>query len=324
MIVTLTLNPSIDATLALAEPLERGSVHRLDSATRVAGGKGINVSNAIHRAQSQTLAIFPSSIDDLFISLLKETQIPYRSFPINEAIRTNTTVTEPDGKTTKLNGPGPRLTPEEIDGLVELTLAEAQQAQWIILAGSLPPGCPEDLYSHVIRKLRSQQPDLKIAVDTSDAAMVALGQNLSDACPDLIKPNGLELAQLSGNHGESFEEAAARREFSGILAAAQELQQRGIPEILVTLGASGAVLVTQDGAWHASPPPITVVSTVGAGDCSLAGYVLSRSRGADYPQCLKNAVAYGSAATALPGTTIPSPELIHPEAVQLTHLKTHP
>jgi len=84
---------------------------------------------------------------------------------------------------------------------------------------------------------------------------------------------------------------------------------------MATLGGAGAVLVTKDGAWHASPPPITLRSTVGAGDSSVAGYVLAHTRGADAADRLRTAVAYGSAAASLAGTTLPHPEQLNTAAV---------
>ena len=85
------------------------------------------------------------------------------------------------------------------------------------------------------------------------------------------------------------------------------LVDRGVDAVLATLGGAGAVLVTAEGAWHATPPPTTVVSTVGAGDSSLFGYLLGDLRGAGPADRLRLAVAYGSAAAGLPGTTIPTP-----------------
>ena len=93
--------------------------------------------------------------------------------------------------------------------------------------------------------------------------------------------------------------------------------------MLVTLGGAGAVLVTADGAWHATPPPTTVVSTVGAGDSSLFGYLLGDVRGGSPTERLALAVAYGSAAAGLPGTTIPQPDQTHPELVMVRR-STHP
>ena len=90
--------------------------------------------------------------------------------------------------------------------------------------------------------------------------------------------------------------------------------------MLATLGGNGAVLVTAEGAWHATPPPTTVVSTVGAGDSSLFGYLLGDIRGLTAPDRLALAVAYGSAAAGLPGTTIPQPAQLRTELVGVTAL----
>jgi 1-phosphofructokinase len=89
--------------------------------------------------------------------------------------------------------------------------------------------------------------------------------------------------------------------------AAATLSGRSAGAVLATLGAAGAVLVDGTGAWHATPPPTTVVSTVGAGDASLFGYLLADLRGAPAPERLATAVAYGAAAAGLPGTTPPAP-----------------
>ena len=93
-----------------------------------------------------------------------------------------------------------------------------------------------------------------------------------------------------------------------MVEAARVVVKRGIPEVLVTLGGAGAALVTTDEAWVATPPPISVKSTVGAGDSSLSGYILARRNGASFADALRQAVAYGSAAASLPGTQLPSPE----------------
>jgi 1-phosphofructokinase len=94
--------------------------------------------------------------------------------------------------------------------------------------------------------------------------------------------------------------------------------------VLATLGPAGAVLATAEGAWYAASPPITPRSTVGAGDSALAGYLLADLDGADPARRLAYAVAYGSAATALPGTALPSPHHTDPNAVQVTALSPTP
>jgi len=87
---------------------------------------------------------------------------------------------------------------------------------------------------------------------------------------------------------------------------------------MATLGGAGAVLVTTDGAWYATPPPITLRSTVGAGDSSVAGYVLAHTRDLSAPDRLRLAVAYGSAAASLAGTALPRPEQLNTTAVMVT------
>ncbi|MCZ9308496.1 1-phosphofructokinase family hexose kinase [Corynebacterium uberis] len=317
MILTFTPNPSVDATLSLDQPLAPGQVHRLRSVTRVAGGKGINVSHATALAGHPTVAVFPAADHDPFLALAEEAMIPTHPVTMDGVIRMNTTVTEPDGTTTKLNGPGPHVS-AELQATLERTLidvATRTDAQWIVLAGSLPPGPDAQWYAHLVAQLRAQCPALRIAVDTSDAPMIELGRHFEHAAPHLIKPNGLELGQLVGADGQGLEDAAAAGDFQPVVAAARTAVERGVETVLVTLGGAGAVLVTAEGAWKATPPPIEVVSTVGAGDSSLTGYLLAQIAGAEPAERLRNAVAYGSAATALPGTTLPRPE-------QLDHART--
>ena len=103
-------------------------------------------------------------------------------------------------------------------------------------------------------------------------------------------------------------------------AAARTLVDQGVETVLATLGRHGAVLVSRAGAWHATAPPTTVVSTVGAGDSSLFGYLLGEVRQRDPAQRLALAVAYGSAAAGLPGTTIPIPSQVRPEQVSVREL----
>jgi 1-phosphofructokinase len=102
------------------------------------------------------------------------------------------------------------------------------------------------------------------------------------------------------------------------------LIDRGAKTVLATLGAAGALLVNDTGSWLATPPPITPRSTVGAGDSSLAGYVRADVGGAEAPQRLQMAVAYGSAAAALPGSALPSPAQIYLDEVAVTSISPYP
>lgn len=309
MIITFTANPSIDATMSI-DSLDAGGVLRVSQSRREPGGKGINVSNAVLKADASTLAIVPAADTDPFTVLATAAGIPLRTVTVDDPVRTNTAVTETDGRTTKFNEQGARLTDSTLNALQETLVdaATSTAAQAAVLAGSLPPGAPTDWYAHLVRSLREAGSDLLIAVDTSDEPLRQLGKKLEGGAPDVVKPNAFELGQLAGLDGAELERRADEGELDAVVDAAKELVSKGIREVLVTLGGAGACLVTAEGAWHASTPPAQVSSTVGAGDSSLAGYILARLDGADYPDALRNAVAYGTAAAAKPGTGIPSPE----------------
>jgi len=312
VIITLTANPSTDHTVALDATLERGAVLRAVSSASQAGGKGVNITRAAVAAGVASLAVVPAPEDDPFVLELQAAGLACRPVGPAGRPRSNITITEPDGTTTKLNMPGPTASPELLDGLAEAVVGHARAARWVVLAGSLPPGAPAGWYAELVSRLRPLAP---VAVDTSDAPLLALVDRLADAAPSLLKPNAEELASVTG---ADQEELAA--DPSAAAKAAQILVGAGVGACLVTLGGSGACLVTADGAWHATPPPTTVVSTVGAGDSSLFGYLLADTRGLPAPDRLRLAVAYGSAAAGLPGTTIPNPAQIRPDLVSIRDL----
>ncbi len=313
MIVTLTPNPSVDRTVTLDGPLVRGAVQRVVSVTSVAAGKGVNISRAAVAAEIPTVAVLPAADDDPFVHELLSAGIDARPVPPAGDVRVNLAITEPDGTTTKLNSPGATVTTTVLDAMANAMLARAETASWVVLAGSLPPGAPVGWYADLVTALR--ETPAKVAVDTSDAPLAALVAALPAAAPDLMKPNGEELASFTGADAEELESdprAAAR--------AAAYLVDRGVSTVLATLGGAGAVLVTAEEAWYAPSPPIDVVSTVGAGDSSLFGYLLGEVRGLSPAERLALGVAYGSAAAGLPGTTIPNPSQTRPDLVRVSSL----
>ncbi|MEI7057496.1 1-phosphofructokinase family hexose kinase [Nocardioides sp. CCNWLW239] len=310
MIVTLTANPSIDHTVMLSGPLRRGEVLRARATSSQPGGKGVNISGAAYVAGVPTRAVIPCPDLDPMVAELRAAGLDVVTVGPAGRPRINTTVTEPDGTTTKLNGPGATATSALLDALAARLVEEAEEAGWVVLAGSLPPGAPAGWYAEVVSALRAT--DARIAVDTSDAPLEALAAGLPAGAPDLLKPNAEELASITGAHSLTDPVAAAM--------AARTLVDRGVAGVLATLGGNGAVLVTADGSWHATPPPTDVVSTVGAGDSSLFGYLLAELRGLSAPERLALAVAYGSAAAGLPGTTLPTPPQVRADLVSVRGL----
>lgn len=330
MIVTLTANPSLDRTVALPGPLERGEVQRAVSVTQESGGKGVNVSRALVTSGLETIAVLPGAESDPVLAGLREEGVPFASLAIHEPLRTNVALTEPGGVTTKINEPGPVLAEDTQEALISLLLERSRGASWVVLAGSLPPGVPADFYATVTRRLRNADAGASvpmIAVDSSGAPLAAaVAGDATQAVsgkPDLLKPNAEELAELAAAAGFSPASTAEELEADpyAAAAAAAAVVRSGVGAVLATLGSKGAVLVTADGAWLATHPPVTAVSTVGAGDSSLAGYLLAASQGAAPADCLRQAVAHGAAAASLPGSTVPAVHQTTPDAVTITALR---
>lgn len=315
MIVTLTANPSTDTTVQLDGALERGAVHRALDVHSQPGGKGVNISRAATAAGVPTLAVLPADPDGEFAAQLRGAGIRHHAVSTGSDVRVNWTITEPGGTTTKLNSAGSALAGTGRTALEQALLAEARTATWVVLAGSLPPGVPPEWYADLVVALRKQ--GTRVAVDTSDAPLLALVDRLPEAAPDLMKPNAEELASFTGTDADTLEadpEAACR--------AALALVDRGVATVLATLGGAGAVLANASGAWHAAAPPTVVVSTVGAGDSALCGYLIAHLRGLDAASRLAHAVAYGSAAASLPGSTVPTPDQVAPDGVAVRRLVT--
>ncbi|WP_406277960.1 1-phosphofructokinase family hexose kinase [Nocardia sp. NBC_00881] len=310
MILTLTANPSIDRTVTLTGPLHRGAVHRAAAVSSHPGGKGVNVSRVIAAAGHATIAVLPGNEGDPLLRELTDAGIAYRAVATSGSARTNLTVAEVDGTTTKINEPGTALTAACTEALAESLDSLAAAASWVVLSGSLPPGVPADWYVRLLRRL----PGIPVAVDASDGPLQALAAEFGSAPPRLLKPNTDELAQITVGNPTDLEDPIAAAH------AAATLVDRGVGAVLATLGKAGAVLVTDEGAWFAAAPPVTPRSTVGAGDSSLAGYLLAEFDGAGPAERLRHAVAYGSAAAALPGTGLPGPHDIDLDAVSVTAL----
>lgn len=316
MIVTVTPNPSIDRTATLPGPLVRGGVVRVTSVSNEPGGKGVNVARALTLAGLEAVAVLPAGEQDPILAGLRAQGVRFRAVPVAIPVRTNLAITEPDGTTTKVNEPGAVLSPNEAEALTQAVVELGRAADWVVLSGSLPPGLPDSWYSEMVALLHPH--DCRVAVDTSDRPLGALAAGLDRAAPDLLKPNAEELAGLVGVSADTLEVAVRDGDAGPVVVAARRLLDRGVGAVLATLGAAGAVLVDGSGAWVATPPPIEPRSTVGAGDSALAGYVRADVAGATAPDRLRMAVAYGSAATALPGSALPSPNQLNLNDVSVT------
>lgn len=306
MIITVTPNPSLDRTIELPH-LRRGEVHRATAVRLDPGGKGVNVARALTAAGLDTIAVLPSgrAPGGRLTGLLDVHGVRAATVSIDGATRTNITLVEPDGTTTKINESGPVLTTAEAAELAERVVTLAADASWVVTCGSLPTGISVDFHADVVRRVGT-----RVAVDASGPALRAA----CAAGPDLIKPNHEELAELVGRPLTSL---------GDVLDAARELRASGVGAVLVSLGAGGALLVEArgvhgSGEFHATSAPVAVRSTVGAGDAALAGFLAAGGAG---PDALRHAVAYGAAACRLPGSAMPGPHEIDPHDVRVV---SHP
>lgn len=301
MIVTVTLNPSLDRTMSISA-LDRGEVIRALDTREDPAGKGVNVARALAAFGDEVDAVLPvgGPMGRAMIELLDAAGIDYDAVPIAGATRANVTVVEPDGTTTKLNEPGPVLTAEERAAVVAAVARHATAGGWVVLAGSLSADQDTSVIHDIAEVARAAGSRFAL-----DASGVALKDGLA-AKPDLIKPNDEELGELLGRELTDRE---------AILAGCEEARQMGAAAVICSLGAPGAVLVDDNGTWLAKGPKVEVRSTVGAGDSLLAGFLHAGGNG---PEALRVGVAWATAAVGTPGTGVPLAELIIPDAVEVS------
>lgn len=303
MILTITLNPSVDRTIAV-DSLHRGEVHRATSGRVDPGGKGINVARALtaHGVKATAVVVLGGHEGDHLAGLLAEAGIEFVGVPVHGAIRSNVTVVEPDGTTTKLNEPGPALSAPEVSALLAAVAEHARDAEWVVVSGRLPPGPDVDLYARMTRLAAAS--GARVVLDTSGPALAAGVA----AGPALVKPNAEELEELIGR---------PLRDVDDVVAACREVVAAGAGAVLASLGADGAVLVEGEAVLRARGPQVHPVSSVGAGDALLAGFLAAGGHGR---AALAEAVAWGTAAVSLPGSRMPGPADVHPDLVVVDDL----
>ncbi|WP_182111983.1 MULTISPECIES: 1-phosphofructokinase [unclassified Actinotalea] len=293
MIVTVTPNPSVDRTLEL-DALAVGEVNRAHATHVHAGGKGINVSRALVAQGHATRAVLPAGggDGDLLVALLAEQGVPARAVTVSGETRSNITLVERTGATTKVNAPGPPLGTDDVAALLAAVSREiAAGAGGVVGAGSLPAGAADDFFVRLAAL--AGRHGVPCALDSSGAPLAAA---VAAGGLDVVKPNDEELGELVGRDLVVV---------GDVVDAARELVARGTRQVLVSLGPHGALLVDAERVAWAGGPALVPASTVGAGDVTLAGFLAAA--GAAPARRLATAVAWGRAAVLLPGTAVPDP-----------------
>ena len=281
MIYTLTLNPNIDYFLRLSRPAALGTINRAACEWMLPGGKGVNVSLVLARlgAETRAMGFVAGESGEMFLSLLRSFRCP-ADFVRLPAGQTRINVKLEEEVETAFNGKGPDLTPGALDALVE-KLAPLSHSDTLVLSGNTPPSLPEAF--DALAALANTR-GARLVVDTAgDALRRALQYR-----PFLIKPNADELCELCG---APVPDAAAA---AGL---AQQLRAQCAQNVLVSLGADGAVLAAGDGCTYRAgfARRFCVRSTIGAGDSMLAGFLAGLAAGRSYDSALRLAAAAGTA-----------------------------
>ena len=258
MITSISLNPSIDRTLTV-ENFQAGALNRILGRSDVAAGKGINVALTVSSLglDAECIGVMYRDSASLFEKRLMLNSTAYDFVWLEGCARTNVKVFDrAAGVVTELNESGIPLEPEKLKEITDLVIRHAENSDYLILSGSLPPGCPQDFYRTLIR-----------AVDGMGCRCIldADGERLKyglEATPYMIKPNHYELEMMAGKKLTTMKE---------IRNAAFKYLDSGVKVIAVSLGADGAMITNGGETLYAPKMNIEVKSTVGAGDSMVAG-----------------------------------------------------
>ncbi len=297
MIYTVTLNPAVDKELVVPA-IEMDKVLRSRAINIDYGGKGFNVSRMLDALGGSSVALgFAGGHNgELLRDGLESLGIESDFVWVDEETRTNISiVTEVPSHYVKVNEPGPSITTAAQETLVKKVKSLAQEGDWWVLAGSLPPGIHQTFYADLIHEIQST--GARVLLDTS-------GEALRWGCkgqPFLAKPNDVEAQQLTGLPVNSPAE---------IVAAAKSMHNSGIDNVVVSLGKDGALLIDEQAVWQAASPKIEERNPIGAGDSLVGGLVWGLSEGLSVPESLRWGIACGAATASLSGTAVGSRQLV--------------
>jgi 1-phosphofructokinase/tagatose 6-phosphate kinase len=291
VIVTVTLNAAMDRTL-LVPNFQLGQRHRASLALSSAGGKGVNVARALrHLGVPVVCTGFLGGRNGAQIAaLLTDDGILNDFVRIEGESRSSVALLDPiSDQYTEINEWGPDVSDAELDALREKLAYLTQGAEFVVFAGSLPRGVDPAFYAEVVRDLAKQQ---VLTVLDTEGEPLRLGVG---AEPFLVSPNLREAEALVGHEFNDDDDLA-----HGL----QEIAELGARNVLVSLETGCYALLRDDRDEHrirGLAPRLEVVSTIGAGDTLLAGFLAARVAGKDVEESVRAAVAAGSASVLEPG-----------------------
>lgn len=291
-IITLTVNPAIDKSTAVSV-IKPNNKLRCAKPVYEAGGGGINVSRVLHTLGADSLCMYMAggSSGKHLQDLLVDSEIVQQVIPIAGKVRENLSVYDTTNKEQYRFGmPGPMVNPSEWKNTLGQLEGILSEGDFLVASGSLCPGMPMDFFAQVSHI--SQKKKAKFILDTSGDALLKGAQ----AGVYLLKPNLGELAKLCGvNTISFFELESVTKTF---------LKNNPCEVLVVSLGAQGAMLVTNTALEYITAPIVFQKSTIGAGDSMVAGMVYSLAKSKSLSEMAKYGVACGTDATMTEGTQL--------------------
>ena len=291
MIATVTLNPSLDRTITVYG-LVVDETNRWTGTELYAGGKGIDVSRAIHEMGGKTTAYgFVGGADgEILKILLNKEGVPFNFTPIEQETRTNFIITDTmTFHQTKISAPGPHISRKELESFIEKLRGIHPSPDLMVFGGSVPPGVPVNIYHDLVMGAKGY--GVRSILD-SEGRWLEEGIK---AKPCLVKPNVHEAQELLKMELPTEE---------AIINGALDLVEMGIEVAVISRAKDGIIAATKERIFKAVPPPVKLQSAVGAGDCTIAGLALKLAYGEPLIEACRLAVAMGTAAVLTPGTEL--------------------
>lgn len=290
-ILTLTLNPAFDIHCTADKFLPERENH-MKTYSRYIGGKGVNISRALREngVDSTAFVVLGRQNAADFEIELSACGVDYVPVYAEGRIRENITIHPENAPETRISFEGCPVAEEIVRKVFDMILPLCGKDTIFTFNGRLPEGLSVYDVSPYLEKVKSL--GAKLVIDSSSFGI----DDFSLVRPWLIKPNQEEISDCIGININTTEDA---------VDAARMIHDKGIENVMVSLGGKGAVLVSDEFVCTASVPDIKVVSTIGAGDSSIAGFCVAYAEGKSKDFCLAEAVAYGSAACLTDGTNPP-------------------